>query len=295
MCANSKNFSHKNTQRLGAFPLVLLQCVSKVMLLCIRQGRPFYKSSMNSFLFITQSLLLALFLLPGSTLAKPPIRGIVVDEQGVPLHGVQIVACYDGWGFSFGQLVWDKQFCSPPVLTASDGHYQIDFKRAMRVIARKEGWSQTQDAHPHTSLIVLTPAALYRQRLAQQTQRLRAEQLARTPNESDTDYYCRTIVEHLRPISVHYLQDKMDIFPKLLFSSSGTLFAFRAAEPLRQHFASQVKIFHQGKELHAPLTLLSSQGICNVSFLQIPPEFSQTQPLELFIPQSQALVELNHH
>ena len=48
-----------------------------------------------------------------------PLTGKVVDESGNGIGRVAVRACYTGWGWSNGGLVWDKPHCSETVLTDS--------------------------------------------------------------------------------------------------------------------------------------------------------------------------------
>jgi len=75
------------------------------------------------------------------------ISGEILYESGAALSGVRVTACYSGWGWSAGSLVWDKDYCSDPVLTDQDGKYVIQFSgpEAMRLRAVKKGWVQTRD------------------------------------------------------------------------------------------------------------------------------------------------------
>ena len=43
-----------------------------------------------------------------SSKAPQTLSGKVLDEHGHPLQGVAVRACYSGWGWGDGGLVWDK-------------------------------------------------------------------------------------------------------------------------------------------------------------------------------------------
>ena len=119
------------------------------------------------------------------------ITGTVEDESGSALSGASVTACYSGWGWSSGYLVWDKEYCSEPVTSTDDGLYEITINssRYIRLRAKKQGWIQTGDFNRSNPRIILTPTSFFHNKHREKI-RLREEQFRkRLTGESATRYY----------------------------------------------------------------------------------------------------------
>ncbi len=143
---------------------------------------------------------------PGCAYENQKITGKVIGESGVALSGVSVTACYSGWGWSSGHLVWDKSYCSKPVLTDDYGLYVINFKGPdfIRLKAKKNGWIQTQDFNARDSQIILIRNEVYSSRMRAEASLHEKNFRKRASNESAREYYCRVILSRSRSINLDY-------------------------------------------------------------------------------------------
>ena len=229
------------------------------------------------------------------------ITGKVVDESGAALSDVAVSACYSGWGWSGGYVVWDKDFCSEITLTNSDGSYVINFKGpdVMRIRARKDDWIQTQDFNTSDLRIFLTRSEEYIARQAIET-RLREENLRqRLSDESDTEYYCRVILSRIRPVILKYQGEPLSIVPCLLKydDHSDTLFAVRGSSMVVNSFANEVMFRINGKTVNSNFSFRSIVANCksDIHFIEakIPSSYLEKEErVEILIPSIHALFDM---
>ena len=201
-----------------------------------------------------------------SSRTSQTITGKVLDEHGNPLSGVTIQACYSGWGWGSGGLVWDRSYCSGQALTDELGVYVIDFEGPfpMRLLARKEGWVQLSNFNTEHSRIILTRIEEHIDRLkAQQNLRKSAFQ-QRRPGESDTAYYCRVVFPNVDSVTLEYLGEVISI-TQVLFEyggSAGFLFSLRGSFNAVNSFAREAQFIFSGKPVSGNLLLLPDATSC---------------------------------
>lgn len=194
-----------------------------------------------------------LFLVAGIGCSYDPltITGKVVDESGAALGDVTVWACYSGWGWNNGYLVWDQDYCSETVQTNQDGRYVIKFKgpASLRLRARKDGWVQAQDFNTTHSRIILTKNADYSARLRSEAQLREKRRRQRIPAESDTEYYCRVILPEVRPVNLNYQKEILLITPNLLSikDNRDAFFALRGSSSAVNAFTSEMVLRVNGE------------------------------------------------
>ncbi len=209
-----------------------------------------------------------LFLLAqaGCSHKSQAITGKVVDESGNPLSGVTVSACYTGWGWASGSLVWDKSYCSKPGLTNEAGSYVINFKGPsnMRLMARKEGWIQLRNFNTRDSHIVLTSREEYNARQRAQEKSRESAFLRRRPGESDTAYYCRVILFRVHSINIEYQGETISITQALLeYGDTGNaFFALRGSTRAASSFAGEAQFVFNGKPVSGNFSLRSDGTSC---------------------------------
>lgn len=197
-----------------------------------------------------------LFLAAGIGCSYDPltITGKVVDESGTALDDVIVWACYSGWGWSSGHLVWDQDYCSENVQTDLRGRYVIKFKgpASSRLRARKKGWVQTQDYSATHSRIILTKSADYSAKLRSEAQAREKKHRQRIPAESDTEYYCRVILPEVQPVNLIYHKEILSTTPTLLIfdNTRGALLALRGSSSAVSAFAGESVIKVNGEAHH---------------------------------------------
>jgi hypothetical protein len=209
---------------------------------------------------------LILAAVPGCSSELRNITGRVVDESGHPMLEVAVTACYSGWGLSGGQLVWDKDYCSEPVLTSLDGLYVINFAgpEVMRLMAKKEGWVQTRDYNSRDPGIVLTRAEDYRARNKAEAGTRERKARRRSAGESDADYYCRVVLPEARPVVLKYQGESLSVTPSLLGSSDSreALFALRGSPRATRNFAGEVRLRVNGRSVNGKFSLGPAASAC---------------------------------
>ncbi|MDH3997467.1 MAG: carboxypeptidase-like regulatory domain-containing protein [Desulfuromonadales bacterium] len=251
------------------------------------------------------NLALAIFLLvatAGCGQESQKITGEVLSESGTALYGAEVTACYSGWGWSSGQLVWDKDFCSETVLTDEMGRFVIRFNGPdyMRLRAKKEGWIQTEDFKATDSRIVLVSNEKRSARLVaerQQQERVFQQQL---PGESAESYYCRVILKTSRHIGLNYRDSTLSIIPTLLkfAGHDEALFALQGAPPGNaQSFSTEVMFRIDGKTIDSNATLRLAESGCgtDLHFIQIniPQQlFDENKRVEILIPSVGAMMDI---
>lgn len=229
------------------------------------------------------------------------ITGTVVDESGTALSDVAVLACYSGWGWSKGQLVWDKDYCSETTLTNDAGLFVISFRgpASSRLMARKEGWVQTQDFNTTHSRITLTRSADHssRARAAQEQQERDIRQ--RLPAETETGYYCRVILPATRPINLNYHDGTLSITPVLLEqeNQNGALFAVRGSNEAVYAFSEEVVLKLNGKPSAGPVSLKSIETSCgpDVYFIEVSTPVSTASAdnqAEILLPSVSAMFDM---
>ena len=197
---------------------------------------------------------------------RQKITGTVVDESGAPLRDVTVMACYQGWGRSNGQLVWDKRYCSEAVLTDHAGNYAIVFTGPahMTLHARKENWLQLQDFNVSSSQIILTSVTKRNARLRKEEQaRERAFRLLR-PGETASDYFCRVVISRVSSVKLDYHQESISI-PQALLHVVGTdsiLFVVRGSVEAVEALVEEVQVGDDRSQLARDFTVLQDVATC---------------------------------
>lgn len=227
------------------------------------------------------------------------ISGTVVDESGAALAGAGVTACYSGWGWSSGSLVWDKDYCSDPVLTDRNGNYRIQFAgpESMRLRAVKQGWIQTRDFNSTHHHIILSRVEdeQARQRAASQAREQHVR--LRQPGETAADYYCRVILPRTRPVVLNYHDQRLSIIPALLLDEQRALFALRGPVASVNDFAADAELQLHGERLKAEPALPPASLACEPeSYLlsvAVPERLAiPSDRVELAIPSVRALLDL---
>jgi len=245
--------------------------------------------------------ILFLILNTGCNHEPQTITGTVVDESGFALSDVAVKACYSGWGWSRGSVVWDKDYCSDTVMTSNDGLYVINFEgpNSMRLTAKKEGWIQAQDFNTMDSHVILIKSEDYSARQVAES-RIREEAFRQQlPNESATEYYCRVILSRNRPVNLHYNDETLSITPILLKydDHSNALFALRGSSALVSLFSNEVMLKLNGQTLNSNFSDRLVATTCgsdvhilnfNVPSLSLGAE----EQIEIFIPSIRAMLDM---
>jgi len=244
-----------------------------------------------------------LFLTTSSACTREPqiIEGKVVDESNAALSGVAVTACYSGWGWSSGQLVWDKDYCSESVMTNKDGHYVINFKgpEFIRLRAKKIGWVHTTGFNARDSRIILTSNSISSARNAAEA-KLREESFRqRLSDESDEEYYCRVVISRNRPVTLTYQGGTLAITPSVLLSDhhSAGLFAVRGPARIANIFAREATYIINGKTVKVDSSYRQGGASCepDIHFIgmAIPGlQLETNDRLEIFIPSIRAMFDM---
>ena len=237
----------------------------------------------------------------GCAYERQTITGKVVDESGAALSGVAVSACYSGWGRSSGYVVWDKNFCSEIILTNNDGSYVINFEGPgdMRLMARKDGWIQTQDFNISDSSIFLTRAEEYSARQADDA-RIREEDFRqRLTDESNAEYYCRVILSRTRSVTLDYQGESLSIVPILIKydDHSDALFAVSGSSMAASSFANEFVIRVNGQTVNGSFSVRSAMTTCrsDIHFIEarIPGlQLGKDERIEILIPGIHALLDM---
>ncbi|QPB72256.1 hypothetical protein D5125_17140 [Magnetovirga frankeli] len=229
------------------------------------------------------------------------ITGKVVDESNVALNGVAVTACYSGWGWSDGQLVWDKVFCSEPIVTNIEGRYVINFKgpEFLRLRANKKGWIQTQDFNSKDSNIILIQNAVNSARVALEANLREEKSRQRLADESDIDYYCRVVIPRNRPVRLNYQGEALSIVTSFLFSDyySAFLFAVRGSALPVNSFRKEAELRINGKTVKTNLLFKPNDGTCEPDFYFIGStlhslNLEPVNQLEILIPSIRAMFDM---
>jgi len=245
--------------------------------------------------------LILLLALAGCTRQEQQISGQVIAESGAALSDVAVTACYSGWGWSFGQLVWDKDYCSAPVATDREGRYLINFSGppSMRLRAEKAGWVQTRDYNATQPHLVLTPLADYLARSAAAAKEREETFRDRSPGETAADYYCRVILSRVRGINLRYQTAKLAITPSLLTGDdlNRAYFALSGPGAATSSFCAEARIRANGQPVEAQLSVVPTETNCKAELQMIgvvaPAGIPTTaDPLELVVPSLGTMFEL---
>lgn len=244
--------------------------------------------------------IIVLLLVGSGCTHEQTISGQVVDESGTALSGAAVTACYSGWGWSNGQLVWDKDYCSAPVLTDAAGSYVINFSGpdAMRLRADKQGWVQTQDFHAAQSRVILTPQAAYRARSAAAAKEQEETFRDRLLGETAADYYCRVILSRVRSINLDYRDEKLAITPSLLtFAEREAYLALHGSPATAQAFCAEAQLRINGAPISGAFSLQPATPGCGADLQLVAVHLPDPVPargdrIELLIPSLSAMFEL---
>ncbi len=185
------------------------------------------------------------------------LQGVVKDENGAVIPGVSVTACYSGWSWANGSLVWDKSFCSQPARTDESGKYTIDFRGppAMRLRAVKDGWVQTHNFSNTDKQITLVKKETYQARLAQEANLKNILFLKRRPNESDREYYIRVIQPASDRVTLQYMNRKLTVLQSALVEGNRALFAVRGERQTVFHFSREVILKNNRKPVISQTTV----------------------------------------
>jgi hypothetical protein len=201
------------------------------------------------------------------------LTGRVVDESGNPLSGVAVLACYSGWGWSREQLVWDKSYCSEPSLTNDAGNYVINFTGPvnMSLYARKENWLQLQDFHSNNSYITLTSLEEHNATRRTQEKLLESAFQQRQPDESETAYYCRVVLNRVHPINIEYQGESISITPAFLVygDSDIAFFALRGSSRSASSLAREVQVMINARPISVSYAIQSGETFCDSDIYMI--------------------------
>ena len=237
----------------------------------------------------------------GCTYGTQTITGKVVDESGAALSDVAVSACYSGWGWSSGYVVWDKDYCSELTLTNNDGTYIIYVKGPdiMRLRAKKDGWIQTQDFNTKDSRISLTKTEKHSSRQAAET-RLREEKFRnRLPDESNAEYYCRVILSKIQPVTLDYQGQPLSIVPSLLKydNHAAALFAVRGSSMAASSFVNEVVFRINGQTVNGNFSFWSDVTTCKSDIVFIKAKIpglhlGNDERIEILVPSIRALLDM---
>ena len=246
-------------------------------------------------------VILVLIAAAGCMKEPQTISGTVVDGSGAALSDVVVTACYSGWGWSNGSLVWDKDYCSEPVLTDEAGFYVINFDGAsgMRLRIKKEGWIQTQDFNTKAAHVFLTNIKENSARQAAEA-RLREENFRqRLADESDTEYYCRVILPRGRSIVLQYQDETLSITSSFFKygDHSAALFAVHGSATAVSAFSSEVVLRIGGQPVNSKFTYRSAVTTCNpdVHFIEATTPglyLEADERLEILVPSARAMFDM---
>lgn len=229
------------------------------------------------------------------------ITGKVVDESGAALNDAAVTACYSGWGWSSGQLVWDKDFCSEPVLTNNEGFYVISFKgpNFIRLRAKKKGWIQTQDFNANDSRIILIQNKVYSARIVAEASLREITFRQRLSDESDVEYYCRVVISRNRPITLNYRGATLSIVPSLLLSDDQgvALFGMQGSAVAVSSFANEAMFRINGEMVNGNFSFKPGVKVCGPDIHFIGSTASgihleTDKRIEIFIPSIRAMFDV---
>lgn len=246
-----------------------------------------------SILFITATL--------ACTRDPLTIEGEVVDESGSGLNGVTVTACYSGWGWSSGQLVWDKDYCSEPVVTNPEGLYVINFEGPdfIRLKARKNGWIQTQDFNAENSRIILIEKKVFSERIEAEASLLEENFRQRLPDESDSEYYFRVVIARSRLITLNYQGETVSIVPTILMSNyrSDAVFAVRGTPLTVNSFANEAIFKINGQTVSADFSfnegeIVSAAGMYFIRATIPGLNMQADARLEVLVPSVHAMLDM---
>ncbi|NKB98798.1 MAG: hypothetical protein GKR90_09945 [Pseudomonadales bacterium] len=204
------------------------------------------------------------------------IEGLVVSEAGAALSEVTVTACYLGWGRSQGQIVWDKRFCSEPVLTDAAGRYVVAFEgpEYMTLHATKEQWQQIQDSSSLSTKIVLSNIAERNAEQAARAARIEAEFRMRREGETAPDYYCRVAAQRSQVVRLNYQNQTLSITQAALVLDEeldGTLngkdtllFGLIAPESTSSTFVSELVFVVDGSPIAGEFELRAAPPDCGL-------------------------------
>jgi hypothetical protein len=244
---------------------------------------------------------LCLIALPACTRDEQTIEGAVVDESNAPVPGATVTACYSGWGWSNGQLVWDKVFCSDPVVSNNEGKYAIIFKNAdfVRLNAKKEGWTQAKDFNSNDVKIILIPTKAHMERVAREAHARDEESRKRLESETDADYYCRVLVPHSSSVNLKYQKQTLTVVTSFLLSDSqpSAIFGVRASPLSANAFASEAQLEIHGRKFNTHLSHQTKTKSCAPDFHLIESKLDNfnmdsVQTLEVYLPSISSMFEL---
>lgn len=237
----------------------------------------------------------------GCTYETQTIAGKVVDESGVALSDVAVIACYSGWGWSSGYVVWDKDFCSEPDLTNKDGSYVINFEcpDVMRLRARKDGWTQTRDFNATDSQIILSKYEVYSEKIGTEARLQEENSQQWLPDESETEYYCRVILSKRRPVTLGYQGESLSVVPILLKSKGRdeVLFAVRGSSVAANSFAKEVVFRINGQVVKGNFSFRKGVKSCEPELYFIVTNISdlpleKDNRFEIFVPGIRAMLDM---
>lgn len=245
--------------------------------------------------------LLSLFIIIGCEYKFQTITGEVADESGNSIPDVIISACYSGLGWSLNGLVWDKTYCSEPVLTDVEGIYSIGFRGpdVMGFKTDKEGWVQTKSHRTNDSQIVLMRQDKYFKQQALQRKLTEENFRIREPKESNADYYCRVILNESGKINLKYKGQRLKIFQALMLypNQSLSIFAVQGDYKLASDFANEARLRVNRKEIDGAIHLSKDKAEClnNMFFIEarlpyLINEFSGA--IEVLVPSVKLLLDM---
>lgn len=264
---------------------------------------------MNNFNFssstgIFKNICAILFLISQAACAHDPqtITGQVVDESGVAISNVEVKACYSGWGWSGNSLVWDKDYCSEPVMTDSSGLYVIDFKGSgyIRLMGKKEGWIQTRDFNAKASRIILTRLKTHIMREAERKESEEKKFRTRLQDESNAEYFCRVILNRSGKITLNYMEQKIVVCQTLINYNDQTLtlFVLHGSHDTVSSFSREMVLRISGKEVDTNFFPGSDATACQSDIYFIETDLPQLSTksdmqIEVLIPSINAMFDVN--
>lgn len=247
-------------------------------------------------------VIIILIVAVGCTHESQTITGQVVDESGAALNDVVVTACYSGWGWSSGYLVWDKNYCSQPVSTNSTGLYVINFKgpEFIRLRAKKDGWIQAQDFAPADSRITLTSSKDYSARATAEAKLREKIIRQRIPNETDTEYYCRVILSRSRPVTLQYKGERLAVTQSLFTyqNQNEALFALNGSATAARSFADEIQFKINGQRVNSKFSYRPVETTCkaDIHFLGATIhdlQLLRDERLEILVPSHQAMFDMH--
>ncbi len=238
----------------------------------------------------------------GCAYKNQKITGKVVDESDVGLSSVSVTACYSGWGWSSaGYLVWDKVYCSKPVLTNDYGRYVVYFKGpdSLRLRAKKSGWIQTQDFNATDSQITLIKKEVYNERNRAEASLREKDFRKRSLNESASKYYCRVILYRSRSIDLNYQGGVLSVVPTLLKGDdrSDVIFAVKGATMATHSLANEIVFKINGQTINRRFSFRPGDKYCepNINFIFSSIPYLHLEPdkrIEALVPSIRAKFDM---